>query len=241
MTHAIILAAGSGSRLNGASGGTPKCLVEVGGKPLIRHSLEMLASAGVDSVCVVIGYQAEQVRAAVGDSCNFVENPDYADTNSLYSFALCKNWISDSTLVMNCDVLAHPEILRHVLAVEGSAFAYDSSRGWEEEDMKVLLQDGRLRTMSKALPPDEAHGENVGILKFDKDTIRRLVCEAEVRIDSGGAQDWFPAAVAKIASKVPIRGVDIAGLPWTEIDFPDDLQCARTEIWPAICRQADAA
>ena len=171
----------------------------------------------------------------------FVENPDYADTNSLYSFSLCGDWISDSTLVMNCDVIAHPSILRHVLAEEGSAFAYDSSRGCEEEDMKVLLQGGRLWTMSKTLPPEEANGENFGILKFDKETIRRLICEAEVRINSDGSKDWFPAAVAQIASKVPIRGVDIAGLPWTEIDFPDDLECARREIWPAICRQADAA
>ncbi len=58
---AVLLAAGSGSRL----GGRPKSLLELGGVPLIRRQLIALSGAGVDEVVVVLGHHAEVIEAAV--------------------------------------------------------------------------------------------------------------------------------------------------------------------------------
>lgn len=60
---AVLLAAGSGSRL----GGRPKSLLELGGVPLIRRQLIALSGAGVDEVVVVLGHHAEVIEAAVRD------------------------------------------------------------------------------------------------------------------------------------------------------------------------------
>jgi len=60
---AVLLAAGSGSRL----GGRPKSLLELGGVPLIRRQLVALSGAGVDEVVVVLGHHAEAIEAAVRD------------------------------------------------------------------------------------------------------------------------------------------------------------------------------
>lgn len=60
---AVLLAAGSGSRL----GGRPKSLLELGGVPLIRRQLIALSGAGVDEVVVVLGHHAEAIEAAVRD------------------------------------------------------------------------------------------------------------------------------------------------------------------------------
>ena len=80
---ALILAAGSGRRLRL---NRPKCLVELGGRPLIDHQLQALAWAGVDRVVVVAGYMADDVMAALPPGLPVVVNEDYAETNSLYSF-----------------------------------------------------------------------------------------------------------------------------------------------------------
>ena len=61
MVGAVLLAAGSGSRL----GGRPKSLLELGGVPLIRRQLIALSGAGVDEVVVVLGHHAELIEAAV--------------------------------------------------------------------------------------------------------------------------------------------------------------------------------
>ena len=58
---AVLLAAGSGSRL----GGRPKALLELGGVPLILRQLIALSGAGVDEVVVVLGHHAEAIEAAV--------------------------------------------------------------------------------------------------------------------------------------------------------------------------------
>lgn len=70
---AVLLAAGSASRL----GGRPKCLLELGGVPLIRRQLTALAGAGIDEVVVVTGHHAELVEPAVRDlPVTLVRNPD---------------------------------------------------------------------------------------------------------------------------------------------------------------------
>ena len=60
---AVLLAAGSGSRL----GGRPKSLLELGGVPLIRRQLIALSGAGVDELVVVLGHHADAIEAAVRD------------------------------------------------------------------------------------------------------------------------------------------------------------------------------
>lgn len=235
--RAIILAAGTGSRLAEASGGRPKPLVEVGGKTLIEHQLEALADAGIGPVQVVVGHMADEVKKVIGNRASYVENPDPAGTNSLYSFWLAREFVQGPVLISNCDLLYHPEILDRLLDVKGSGLAYDSSFGWGREKMKVGLQDGCVKEMSKSLPYGRAAGENLGLICLTEAAARALVAKADEMVQAGKRKGWLPEAVEATAQDVPIRGVDVAGFPWTEIDFPFDLDSARKRVWPAIERQ----
>jgi CTP:molybdopterin cytidylyltransferase MocA len=70
---AVLLAAGAGSRM----GGRPKCLLELGGVPLIRRQLVALSGAGVDELVVVLGHHAELIEPMVRDfPVTVVRNPD---------------------------------------------------------------------------------------------------------------------------------------------------------------------
>lgn len=232
--QAVILAGGEGSRLKAATQGGHKSLVRVGDRPLIQHQLELLTSVGIDSVCIIAGYRADEVCSVLGSTGKCIVNPRYAETNSLYSLWLARDWVSGPFVLMNCDVLAHPDVFHRVLAVNGSALAYDSSSGTEEEQMKVALEGSYVRAMSKDLPQAETQGENVGILQFDEQAAELLFSEADSLISAGNENQWAPAAVSQIAARVPIRAVDIAGLPWIEIDFPKDLDQARDQVCPSI-------
>src|SRR6185436_16314730 len=74
----VILAAVKGSRLNGTAGDKPKCLVEAGGMTLIERQISTLRHAGIDDIVVVVGCQAERVRAACGPGVTYVENSRFA-------------------------------------------------------------------------------------------------------------------------------------------------------------------
>ncbi len=237
MKQAVILAAGSGSRLGHAGADSPKCLLNIGGRPLLELQLSILFQAGIESVCIVAGHHIEDVRRQVANyrGVTVVHNPDYATTNSLYSLTLAKDWVDGPFVCINGDVVAHPDIFNRVLAVEGCALAFDSGSGQDAEHMKVHHTGGFLRAISKELHPSLVEGENVGLLQFDERGASRLFALADRMLEEEGPMLWAPAVLNELARLGTIRCVDIRGLPWTEVDFPEDLEKAREEIWPSIC------
>lgn len=230
--HAIILAAGRGSRMKQATAIKPKCLVEVGGRPLLEHQFDILRRHAIQNILVVAGYKAGEVEAAVAGRSKVIRNDIWDKTNSLYSLSLCRPYVRGPILVLNCDVLAHPMMLRRVLDIPGSAFAYDSVTGTDEEHMKVALRQGRLIAMSKDLDPRRSRGENVGLLSFDAPTAQALFREVDTVLAEDGHGMWLAAGVQRVAQYMPISAVDIADLPWVEIDYPEDLVHAQELVWP---------
>lgn len=229
--HALILAAGTGSRLQQRR---PKCLLEVGGRPLLHHQVDALDAVGADQITLVLGYQWQRVETALRGRGQVIVNERYAVTNSLYSFWMARNAIEDGVLVMNSDVLFDPALLRDLMDVEGSALAYDTTSGDDPEHMKVHTRNGRLLRMSKDLPPTYSHGENVGIVHLSAPAARAAALAADQLVRQGRGDDWVSAVFTQVASRHRISCLDVAGRPWVEIDFPHDLEHARTRVWPAI-------
>ena len=137
-------------------------------------------------------------------------------------------------MLLNSDVLAHADIYQRVLTSPGTVLAYDSASGTDEEHMKVKVNGERLEKIRKELPPGEANGENVGLLKFSRASGPLLFAEVERLLAGGGEGLAAPSAVEALAGKMPVRCLDIAGLPWAEIDFPEDLRVAQEQVWPLI-------
>jgi choline kinase len=230
----LILAAGRGSRLGKAGEEQPKPLLQIGRRHLIEHQLDALAESGVGPVHVVIGYAADEVRELVGMRAEFIHNNRWASTNSLYSWWVSRDTIDGDVLVLNCDVLFSADVIARLLEEPGDAIAIDTSSGAGREQMKVGVVDGRVVRMSKDLEADETGGENVGILKLTAETARVLFDKAGELIEAGGETSWIGSSIAAVARQRNFRAVDVAGLPWVEIDFPVDLARARKEVWPAI-------
>lgn len=228
---ALILAAGQGSRLDV---GVPKCLVEVGGRSLLDHQLDAIERVGADRVTVVVGYEHEQVEDAAKGRAQVVLNERYAETNSLYSFWLARNAVEGDLLVLNSDVLFAPELLSDLVAVTGSALAFDSSSGDEDEHMKVRTRRGRLMRLSKELPALYSHGESLGVVHLSRLAARAAFSAAGSFVGRGREDHWAAAAFNEVARGHWVSCVDVAGQPWVEIDFPEDLDRARNHTWPAI-------
>jgi choline kinase len=84
------------------------------------------------------------------------------------------------------------------------------------------------------MPPAEADGENLGIVKFGAAGAELLGSILEARVGAGALRDWAPRAFAEFATRRPLHAIGTRGFPWTEIDFPEDYQRAVNEILPAI-------
>lgn len=233
----IILAAGRGARLSGGSGDMPKCLVTVGGETLLSRNIRLLRSAGIDEIAVVIGCAAETVRRTC-HGVEFVENARFAQTNSLYSLWLARPLLADGFLVMNCDVLVHPQLVADLLTArheDALLLAYrDEETPYGDEEMKVCVRCGRVIDISKTIDPRDADGENLGIVKFGRAGARLLVEEMDALVARGDHKAWVPRAFKAFAARRPLYAIGTRGFPWTEIDFPEDYQRAVEVVLPQI-------
>jgi choline kinase len=243
---AIILAAGKGTRLNGVEL-KPKCLFEVGGSTLLQRQMSAIAEAGIDEIVLVLGFEAERIKRHCGENVSFVTNERFGDTSSLYSLWLAKEHLVNGFVVLNCDVLFHPELLTRLLtAPHDDALLIDfvdkQNNQLGDEEMKVKVRGGVVVDISKKMDPAEADGENVGVVKFSRDGARRLIAEMDRLISSGECdRDWAPRAFREFAERYPLHAIGTDNYPWIEIDFPEDYRRAQEEVFPKINALVPAA
>lgn len=240
--RAIILAAGKGSRLEPVSGESVKCLVELGGISLIKRVLRYLRNAGIHEIAVVVGFQPDRIRQACGPDVEYIENPLFAETNSLYSLWLARKFFGDGFVVMNSDVFFHPQLLSDLLTArheDAILLSWRNDTQYGEEEMKVKVRGGQLVDISKVMDPSEADGENVGMVKFGAAGAAVLAKELDKLVADGAKRSWAPRAFLEFTKTRPLHAVSTRGFPWIEIDFPDDLSRAQTEILPQIPLPSD--
>lgn len=234
----LILAAGRGHRLSPVTGMAPKCLATLGGRSLLGRQLELLRAAHLSRIVVVAGYQFAEVARTVGPDVQLIHNQHHAETNSLYSFWLARHLLSDGFIVLNCDVILHPQLLDDLLTCRhDAALLYapsDPAQPYTDEEMKVQVRCGRVTAIRKALEPAATDGENLGVARFAGPAVEPLLTDAGSLLSNGGQRQWLPAAFDEFVAQHELYAIPTRGYPWIEIDSPEDYQQARDFVLPAI-------
>jgi choline kinase len=241
---AVVLAAGTGSRLGGSAGGSvgdsgssiPKALLSVGGLTLLDRLAWQCAAARIHELVIVTGHASESLEAWVADSdvplpMRTVHNPRYASTSNAESLRLALASISGGRVVkFDGDVLIHSGILDRLLAAHGrTTLLFDAARSLSPEDMKIRHVEGRLVELGKDLAVPGASGVSLGIESIDPGDVESLQHRLATACE-GRPYDacWYEDAYRlMIDSGHSFACLDVAGLPWTEIDTPADLEAAR--------------
>jgi choline kinase len=176
---------------------------------------------------------------------SFVINSRFEETSSLYSLWLAREHLLDGFVVLNCDVLFHPQLLtklitspfQNALLVD---FVGESRNLLGDEEMKVKVNEGLVVDIRKDLDPAEADGENVGIVKFSRTGANHLINEMDLLISQGLEREWAPRAFRAFATHFPLHAVSTDDYPWIEIDFPEDYRRANEEVLPKIRAALDS-
>jgi MurNAc alpha-1-phosphate uridylyltransferase len=104
---AMVLAAGLGTRLRPVTDYLPKPLIEVGGRPLIDHAIDRLASAGVERVVVNLHYKADLIASRLAERghphIELSREEKLLETGGGVKHAL--PLLDDSFFVVNSDIL----------------------------------------------------------------------------------------------------------------------------------------
>ena len=144
--RAIILAAGTASRLRPLTSNTPKCLLKVGERTLLERSMDALIKAGIREFVIVTGYLHEQIENFVqqtyGESIcvRFIHNKDYETTNNIYSLWLARPEAEgQEVLLLDSDLLYDGEIIERVLTDSHENVLTLICHELGEEEMKVVI------------------------------------------------------------------------------------------------------
>ena len=232
---AFILAAGVSRRLYPETYNTPKCLLDVGGKPIINYQLEAIQSIGIENVTMIIGYHREMLvdhvtKTFPGINFDFIINNHYFETNTAYSVYLGReNLASDIQLLMNADVIYPPELITRIVdSKKDTVLAVDIKKCGREE-VKVIEGGGnKINAIGKELIEEQCLGEFLGVAKLSKE-FNYLFSESLIRlIDAGGKSDYFEAGMHPLLNKTDVYYCDVSDLPCLEIDFLEDLNEARS-------------
>jgi len=237
---AIILAAGVGKRLWEVTQHRPKCLIEIGGRSLLHRYLYSLASVGIRRVDIVVGYKQEMIRAAVeqdsgGLNVKFLVNEEF-HRGSISSLWIARDVFDDDTIVMDADVLFHREILRRlVLSPHENALLMDETVKQTGEECMVVVAGGRVIALTKKVPEQYDYaGEGVGFLRVRHADTPRVISSLRDYIDKGSWDMEYEDALLAYFRDVRVGHEKIGGLPWTEIDFIDDVKKAELEVLPRL-------
>jgi len=244
---AVMLAAGTGSRLSGADETQPpKSLLRFAGRTLLARHIENLRALGVAQLVLVVGYRAGDIeeelrRLGAGDYVRLVENPDYR-RGSLLSLWCAREALAGGgdVLFMDADVLYDRAILDRLLA-EGSATCFPYDRRFEpgEEPVKLCLAGGRAVEFRKAIGDvacDEI-GEWVGFIRMTPAFAAALAGSCRRLVDEGACDAPYEEAIRDVllaGAGGAVAFADITGLPWIEIDFPEDVKRAAGHILPRM-------
>ena len=131
---------------------------------------------------------------------------------------------------VNGDNVFRSDLVEKLLAapVVPVGVATNLKQAYDSDDMKVILDRGRLTEIGKTLPVDTVDAEAIGFYVFRGAGSQAYVETLERAMrDPQALKQWFPSAIGSLAKRIEIRTIPINGLQWCEVDFPIDLQQAR--------------
>jgi choline kinase len=240
--RAIILSAGQGSRLGHLVDDKPKCLIDFHGRSLLDRQLDTLEACGVHEAVVVTGFHDELVDEAIvrrsgGPEVRTIYNPFYKVADNTGSLFMAREALNGDCLVWNGDTLVSRALMERVVGNEraGICVTVDRKDSYDEDDMKVVEEDGRLRAIGKRIAQG-VNAESIGLLAFRSGgaELFRDAIEQAMRTPEG-TTIWYLRVIHQVAQSADVWTLDINGEEWGEVDFPVDVEAALelTARWDA--------
>jgi len=234
VNRAVILAAGNGDRFQTSTPGS-KLLQPLLGRPILVRTLEAARDAGIRRATIVLGYQAERVRAIVearpphGLAVDFVVNPQWHLENGVSALAARRAVGTERFALLMGDHVFEPTVLRRMLrlavAPGESLLAIDARPATPDradEATRVRMNATRIVAIGKNLRPFDAL--DTGVFVFSPELFDALECAQAL------GDTTLSGGVRQLAARGLMRGVEIGGAAWCDIDTVSDLAAAESAL-----------
>ena len=244
MKKAIILAAGVGKRLGSLTKDIPKCLLPIDSdNVLLDYSLDALKDNGISEIIFVTGFAESKLKEHIDKKwknkfdIKYIFNEKFNEYNNIYSAYLAKDIWNDETVLLNSDIIFHPDIFRDlhredsrgVLQYASTSFLIiDNSKILTPESMKIEIdKEARITRINKNLDAKSSFGEYIGITYLRGIERVKFLESLENNVNAKNLDLYYEDALDQILDGVSISTLSTAGKSWTEVDTKEDYEHAK--------------
>ena len=229
-----------GRRLGKLTANDTKCMVRLGGVPIIDRMISQIISNGINKITLVVGYKADHLIEHLsgrfpGVEIGFIRNTIYDKTNNIYSLSLAKDLLmEDDTILLESDLVFEDGILKKILDNDYPDLALvDKYESWMDGTVVKLGEDNTIVNFisKKAFDFGEAdkYYKTVNIYKFSKSFSRgKYVPFLEAYCKSLGNNEYYEQVlkVISLLDNPQLKALMLDGEKWYEIDDIQDLDIA---------------
>lgn len=228
---ALLLAAGTGSRLQPFTDDSPKCLTEVNETTILERLIRSLRAWEFERLVVVVGHLDDCVRdfldgAANGLKIEYVFSTKYRTTNNIYSLWAARHAIKEPFLLLECDLVFDDVLLGKMLKPD--RIAVSRILPWMN-GTTVSLDHSRQVTrfhLGRDQPVEELTHKTVNMYSFSRLSWQRVTQRLEHYVSAGRVNGYYEAVFAEMVADgdLSFEAVFFDDERWYEIDTPDDLR-----------------
>lgn len=221
----VILAAGEGKRMHPHTITTPKPMLDVAGKPLLAHTIEMLPS-DVSEIIIVTGYLEEQVKDYFGDKygerkIKYVTQGEKKGTYGALNPAR-KHITSENFLVLYADDLFGPEDFRNLLKLNVPAILLHEVTNPERFGVVAVDDNGCVVSITEKPERPKSNLVYCGPIVLTKEIFNH-----EPKIKPNG-ELYLTDSVTEFSKHGPVKAV--VAKNWQPVGYPEDLEKAEAFI-----------
>lgn len=237
--QAVLLAAGTGSRLLPLTADRPKCMVEVAGRAIVDTLLDALHDLGIEEVVVVTGYKEESLRdyleAKGGFRWRFIHNERYATTNNILSLQVARDAIKAPFLLVESDIYLQRGVLEPLRKVDQILVAPYTS---EMDGTGITMGEGgaveEMVIRAHLHRPDDLPKmhKTVNFYSFSDTTWQTYRAALDRWVAEERLDQYYEAVLAELINnkRVSMQGADIGPDGWAEVDDAKDLAALEAKL-----------
>jgi CDP-L-myo-inositol myo-inositolphosphotransferase len=220
---ALVLAAGEGSRLRKYA--KQKTLHHIVGVPLLGRILRGLKEAGINSVCIVIGYEGDEIRREIGENyagldITYITAQNWEKGN-LHSFLAAKGILKKDFVLCMGDHIFDSQIVKNLINVtlNGALVLAVDRVGHAFDDTKVLEHEGMILDIGKHINPSNC--VDTGFFFCSP----RIFSYAEMAVKQGAPE--LADCIRLASQNEDAQVLDISGHHWVDVDNKKDVERAK--------------
>ena len=178
--RAIIMAAGTGTRMRPLTDTVPKPLIRVKGERMIDTVIQGLNANGIKEIYIVTGHLREQFESFREEypGVELIANPYYADCNNISSLYMAREHLEECMILDADQMIRNPEVLNPAFTLSG----YNAV--WCEGETKEWLMDVRDGVVTGCSRTGGRHGWQLySISRWSKEDGQRLKAQLETEFE----------------------------------------------------------